>query len=125
MDPALRAICEDAKNFNSFVKALSSRVLVMVGTPSRAYWHFSVQQARAAQDINVPKHSDAICSFCHNCSAWHLRTHSRGICRNWSNFFHKGKNAAVEQDQVHVHPNVPHAGSGYDLACFAQVSLCC
>ena len=69
MDPALCAICEDPKNFKGVVKALSSRVLVMVGTPSRAYWHFSVQQAREAQDSNVPKHSDAVCSFCHN-YAW-------------------------------------------------------
>ena len=66
VDSALRAICEDPKNLNTVVKALSSRVLVMVGSASRAYWHFSGQHAPEAQDGNVPRHSDAICSFCLN-----------------------------------------------------------
>lgn len=66
LDSALRAICADPKNLNSVVKALSSRVLVMVGSASRAYWRFSAQHAPEAQDSNVPRHSDAVCSFCLN-----------------------------------------------------------
>ena len=31
-----------------------------------AYWRFSAQHAPEAQDSNVPRHSDAVCSFCAN-----------------------------------------------------------